>query len=251
MKKLLATFLALLSGVMTLPMTAYALPQDLRPRPTYEIVVPGIPLRNTTEVTVGTNGVIARFVAQGAAGSLTPNFTTGISGIPYPSRLQVIMIDVTTNDTLACTSVTLQGFDQFGRAISETVNTVTETGQLTVRAFSKVTRVSGVACGGGTEATDFLRISTSMAIGLPIKTRSVNDIHSACFVDASASNDVVCYSAANLSAASAYIANAALVPAGLGRADVYVVDMAAGGLATAMADGDSLILRIYQPDPLN
>lgn len=245
MKKLLTTSLALLSVALALP--AVAVPTDIPPRPTYTVSVPGIPLRSTTEVTVGTNGVIARFSAQGAAGTLTPNFTTGISGIVYPSRLQVVMIDVTTNDTLACTSVTILGRDQFGNAVSETVSTVNETAQTTNRAFASVSRISGVACGGGTEAGDYLRISTSFSLALPVKIRSYRDIQSACFVDASASNDVICYSGADLNTAGAIYTTVAITG---GSVNSYVVDMVDAQLATAMADGDSFTMRIYVPDSL-
>lgn len=86
------------------------------------------------------------------------------ASLPSPAGVQ--LADITANDTLTCTSVTLVGKDQFGKPISETVSSVTETAQNTNNVFLTLTAVSAVGCSDGTDAGDSLAVFTSQFIGL-------------------------------------------------------------------------------------
>jgi hypothetical protein len=150
---------------------------------------------STVGAAVGAGGVIAQINYTGTTVDVTQNYgapNTQIRTPPYASRLRMGLADGGDNDTLTCTNLTVQGYDQFGRPAREIVATVTETAStVTTRAFSAVTRLSGT-CVDGTDATDFLMVSTSLEIGLPARLRQLSDIETACIEDATDSDATKC-----------------------------------------------------------
>lgn len=181
----------------------------------------GIP--TATEVTAGSNNVVIAVSSLGAdggaavdggdAGALNidagPKTVTNSTANPdMPSQLAVVLVDVSANSTLTCASVKITGEDAYGRVAVETVSNVTETVQYTNTAFSKVTSAVLTGCGGGTSSTDdYLRISGSAKIALPIRARQVGDIINVCVVDRLATDAGTpvkkCWSGARLSALGA------------------------------------------------
>lgn len=133
-----------------------------------------------TENDFPSDGIVAwKSVDTGGTNNLT--FTTAeMASFAYPARLSVQLADVTANDTLTCTSVTLVGVNQFGKPVTETLSTFTEVVQLTNNVFRRLTAVTAVGCSDGADATDALVVALSSFVGLGTKVRVKADVESAC-----------------------------------------------------------------------
>lgn len=220
---------------------------------------PGMAVTAAGDVTTGLNGVIAvqttnttdggntdsGFIADAGAGAdaqaadaySTVIAAAQISGVPYAAPLKVILIDGGTASTLTCTSVTIRGRDQFDRNISEVVSSIVETTPVyTLNAFSSVSAITTVGCSAGNSDLDFLQVGMGTKIGLLTKIRQAADIEAASFVDSDSSNDVRTYTGAELLTAAAIS-----IP-------YNTVDLGDSSLTTAVADGDSVTVRV-RPNP--
>lgn len=220
----------------------------------------GIP--NTTEVTVGTNGVVAApssahdagFVSDAGlsptdasigldaqaydAASHTVTAAT-ISAVPVPSALEVVLIDGSSNDTLTCDSVRIDGYDAWGFKTGETVTSVSESAKYTNTAFAEVTSVVGSGCTTGTNsAADALRVGASLKVALPVKIRQPGDIEAICIDDAS--GDLNCFTGLQVDTYDAL------------EMDYFTVDLGDDDIDTAVgtsvASGDGLYIRV-RPSP--
>lgn len=235
---------AALVALVAVPLSAYALIStknlDTETRSAIgQVFLPDFAIPSASEVTVGTNGVLGSNTAQGAAGSLDPSITT-VRAIAYPTTICVLAVDTATNDTLACVSGIIVGRNQFGETIRETIGAVNETapGTCTNQAFARVTSVALTDCGGGTEAGDVVRVTTSSVLGLPVRIRRDDDVDAACIIDASASNNMICPT------------NAVIVSSAAVNETYHTINMADSDF-TAIADGDSVYLRVFNKNPTN
>lgn len=134
-----------------------------------------------TEIDFPSDGIVAlKSVDTGGTNNLT--FTTAeIASFAYPARLTVQLADVTANDSLVCTSATLEGYDQFGKKVRETISTLVDaTPQVTNNVFRRLTAVSAIGCSDGTDATDALVVALSSFVGLGVKVRTDADVEMAC-----------------------------------------------------------------------
>jgi len=153
-----------------------------------------MPVPTTGSTSNGLDGVV--FVKT-VNGDTTPNSTadsaTAPSTFSWPGKLDVILVDSVTDDTLVCTSVILTGTDQFGKTIKETVSSISETKTTTTNVFATVTAVDSTACTGTTgEAGDVLVVRQSLELGLTVKVKATADIESACISDLSDSSSQKC-----------------------------------------------------------
>lgn len=244
---------ALIALLLVIPLLAYALVEpkhvggEIR---TMRISIPSVQEPSATEVTEGTNGVVGILdmfttVAVAAPTDTTPN------ALPYPARLTAMAIDggAATAAALSCTSVTINGRDQFGTSVSETVgsatNTVGETSanaRTTLRAFSILTSVSAAGCVNGADTGDDVRVAIApYQIGLPMRLRVIGDVLGACLVDASAS-DVTMANVISAADSTLCYTGAQLNTAGAISVQYSVVDMADAQLATVAAEGDAIMI---------
>lgn len=157
---------------------------------------------DTANATAGQMGVLASGSINGPA---NPSFTEGVIYQPaYPSRIRAEFRDVTTADTLVCTTLNIWGIDQFGVPRKETMsvnetavacpaNSQTAGTNCTRHVYAKLTNVTTAGCSGASEAGDELVLATSLEVGLTAKLHSKHrDIWKACIKDASDSNEVKC-----------------------------------------------------------
>lgn len=173
----------------------------------------------------------------------SPTSTAANAGAPstfaWPSKLTVDLNDASSDSTLTCSTVVIKGTDQFGKVISETLTSLTETDSTTTNVFSTVTSVVGTVCAGG-ETGDTLVVRQSAEIGLTVKISDSSDVESACIHDQSDSDVVKCArydnggtdditSALELSSHSI---------------DVSTVMFGAEGSEVAAGDDDTICLRI-------
>lgn len=262
MKKIIA----IIAGLVLLPTLAIAIePKDLslEIRKFIDGFRLGIP--DATEVTLGTNGVVvapsmahdagyvddAGLVAGADAGTngadaaaldATSHTVTAASvgAIPVPSALEVVLVDGSSNDTLTCTSVRIDGYDAWGFKTGETVSTVSETAKYTNTAFSEITSVVGTGCTTGTNsATDALRVGASLKVALPAKIRQVGDIEAVCIDDASGS-DLNCFTGAQASSWSIVSMPYNTLDLSDSDVDSYV--------GTSVVTGDKVYIRV-RPNP--
>lgn len=149
---------------------------------TRTLVIPGIRPTASGDVTLGTDGVVALINPGINTHVLT---STSIAALPYPAKLDVVGIDVGSNNgnTITCSSVTIKGFSQYGNPISETLTSLNETAQETTKVFESITGVTAVCVNGGGATTDFMRISASGEVGLGFDIKSADAIISLCVVN--------------------------------------------------------------------
>lgn len=159
---------------------------------------PQLVLADATEVVVDIDGVILGDSVWSGAAAQSPAITEAnsqdVGTMPYPAKLRVVLIDGgAASGALTCTSITLNGYDQFHIRQSETISTITETSQTGRIVFEQVTSYSSVGCAiaSGGDTSDILRVSTSLDIGLPRKIKTYSDIISVCVVDESDATDEV------------------------------------------------------------
>jgi hypothetical protein len=144
-----------------------------------------------TDVREGQNGVV---VAVGVA-SVTATTATEYGTPPYPCKLDVALIDISSNSSaLTCASARIIGKNQFGDTVTETVLLVTETPQETVNVYESVSSVSAATCANGADS-DVLRLTCSNEIGLPYHLSAETQLLSVCLFDVS-TTDTFCPTAA-------------------------------------------------------
>lgn len=196
---------------------------------------------------LGDDGVVFRH-AHGTATSISQTTSLGDSAnttfatIPYPSVLALGLSDASANDTLTCSSVTIKGYDAFGRPHTETVSGVTETmgAAETTRAFSQIYSVVAT-CSAGSDAGDALVIGTGLKVGAPARTRKLSDIESVYIVDSSDSNAIKS-AGLNTGDSSDVESNFTILTDVLNSGSAIFGDT--GGTEVAAADGDTLCLRV-------
>lgn len=165
-----------------------------------------IPVPSSSDVTSGTNGVaFVRTINGCTALAGTGEYdcfrdTSGATGLPIMSKLAVQLLDAGTSDTLTCERVLIYGVDQFGKKVVENITSLTETAQSTSNAYSALIGVSAFDCAGSTDATDYLRVSMTLHIGLPLKVRDYSDIEMACIWDWSDNGNIKCARSNDLTA---------------------------------------------------
>jgi hypothetical protein len=153
--------------------------------------VPAVQDLSSSSVTAGVDGVI--HVRHLTGTSLATVTSTAFIQGPYPAKLKVQLIDGGAASTLACSSLTLVGRNQYGQAITETL-VLAETEVKTTKVFEFLSSYSG-ACTGGTQNADNIRIRVSNEVGLPYRITSENALMSVCVYDLSAVS-MICYAPA-------------------------------------------------------
>lgn len=143
---------------------------------------------STTDVQGAGGIVFETSVASISAPTSTTGATTSPHTIVWPAKLQVQLLDAFPVATLTCTSVVLEGEDQFGTLVRETVSSITESEQTTATVFSKLNKVTGAGCANGGTG-DVIQIKTSLEIGLGVKIARASDLESICIKDESVSGD--------------------------------------------------------------
>jgi hypothetical protein len=215
--------------------------------------VSDVPVTAAGDTTTGINGVVVSVSAN--VGHHTRTSTIGT--LPIPAKLSYALVDGGTNATLTCTSLTIEGRDQFGRKAAHVDSTVTESVETTEVVFGEVTAVRVSGCDLAVhDAADIFRVYISRQIGLG-GTVPLAQIRSACIVDASTSNDVKCAAINDGTAADIQSAldlslctSASGTSANFGNACAYALDTSVAmfgvGAKVALADGDSLCWTIKQ-----
>lgn len=258
--------LVIMLSMMLVAVMAYALVEpkhvslELR---TAERDISAFPIPSATEVTAGTNNVVAATSSLHDAGTYdggdsgllgydagAKTVTTGLFNPAVPSQLAIVLVDVSGNSTLTCTSVTITGKNAWGRGAVETVSTVSETVKHTTTAFSSVSQVVQTGCGGGASDTDdYLRVAGSAKLALPIKARQVGDIINVCIEDKASLDagtpQTKCYTGARLSTLGAVSLTYQVV-------DLLDTDIAAeligAGSGTGIVTNDGIHISV-RPDP--
>lgn len=183
-------FQAIVLLALTLsPVSALAIPgagigtrnvnNELRTR---TLVIPGIRPTAAGDVTIGKDGVVALADPTINTHVLT---STSWSAMPYAAKLNVGALDVGSDNgnAITCTSVVIKGRDQYGRVISETITSITETAQKTTKVFESISAVTSVCVNGGGASGDLVKISASLEVGLGFDIRDVSSIISLCVVN--------------------------------------------------------------------
>jgi len=159
---------------------------------------------SASDATVSQNGILVRASLNGKSGV---TWTSSVGSWMQANRLLVWLKDGNADDTLTCASATLTGVDQLNRPITETIAPVTETAQLTYKAFSRVISTRFNLCLDGDSSDYAIVRADSRHVALP--SRIVNsDIHSICLAAPSAgfappdTTAWTCTTNANLSALS-------------------------------------------------
>lgn len=239
------------------PLTAFALigPKNVDGQlRVARYVIPRVSIGAAADVTVDTEGVIvSQTIWDGAAVIAAPSIVApNVGTMPYPAKLRVDLVDGgAASGAITCTSVVIRGKDQFGRAINETVSTLTETEQITARVYEQVDYVTfaGCAIASGGDTDDLIQVSASYWIGLPRKLRTAADIISMCFSDTSASAVNICYRGAGTVASTPV----SLDEAGAIDLDDSAVNITDAQLTTVLVDGDlglTFVLRATDPPAL-
>jgi hypothetical protein len=139
----------------------------------------------STDITAGVDGVI---FAVGVNTNATPaRLYPAISALPYAAKLDVKLSDDANADTLVCTSVTIEGYNQFGERVDETLTTISETNVESQHCYEKVVRIAGVGCTSNSgDADDVLRVAASAELCLPYRIEHKDAILSLSIWDLSA-----------------------------------------------------------------
>lgn len=146
---------------------------------------------DTSSAAVGTDGALFGT----SVANVTSVSGTSFAPVAFPSKIAYQLIDAGTNaasTTLACTSITIRGENQFGEAVTHTDSTLTESQEYTSQAFAVVTSVSASGCTGALDGGDRLRLASSRHIGLTRKVKSFQDVEALCIADASDSSNLKC-----------------------------------------------------------
>lgn len=152
-----------------------------------------------TDATEGTDGVISVMVIEDLEEADVTDSDPDM--LPYPCKLDAYFIDdATTADTLECDCVTIEGRNQFGIAITDTIGTCATDGALDESAdpyegskvFEIVTTATADDCDGSTDAGDQIVLRCSGEIGLPAAITSEAAILQFCLYDLSATN-LLCF----------------------------------------------------------
>lgn len=193
-------------------------------------------VRAATDISEGINGVLSAATINATA---APTDTV-IATMRHPAKLMVILDDDTNSaDTLTCTSVALVGRDMWGKKVSETVSTITETASESSYVYSVLESVTGAGCAGANDANDVLVIYEGQEIGIGLDVDHYTDVESACLVDASDSNNVKCAYPNDASAADIESA----VDTSANTIDLSVAMFGASSKVAA-ADGDTVCFRV-------
>lgn len=143
----------------------------------------------TASITVGVDGLVFRRLLLAGTSSVT-------SMMPYPARLRYGFVDfVGADNTLSCTNLVINGWDQFGNKIRHTdpfVTDVSGVNEETALAFAVIDSITIGSCTAGGDAADRFLIWTGPKIGLQRKVAHYSDIESFCISDASDGNDIKC-----------------------------------------------------------
>lgn len=147
----------------------------------------------TAATVAGMNGtvVVESVVGLGSGALLTAGTefdyyqvnTSTIPTLPYPAKLTYYLNDASSNNTLTCTNLKIEGTDQFGRAITFEDSTVTESLEVTSQVFATVSFWEATCEPGSTG--DELVIGVDTEVGLQAKYSTFRDIESLTLADAS------------------------------------------------------------------
>ncbi len=232
---------------------------------TYQVWVPDTGA-NSTDTTVGLNGIIAK--EAWAAGTVTLANTSTIEVPPYPCKLMIYPKDVSNNNVLACTGdMIICGYNQFGqpvgdRAVSggtgsgcETISTnfVEGTPVKSERVYERVTSFTVSSCtGGGSPTDDFLQIACAPDIGLPFPIENYQGVISVCLAenDSGAAENLQCFGGqsadgvadsedVDLGDDSITLYDNAVNTTGIGEDDI--------GSDFTLGDGDLVHIRVRPP----
>lgn len=201
--------------------------------------VPMAPVPTTAVTTNGLNGVVGATTINSVA---APSLTTTLVNPPHPARLTVSLVDASANDTLTCASVVIIGTNQFGKAVRETLTSLTETAQTTVNVFETVSSVTGATCAGAQDAGDLLHVMMSAFWGLTVPIASWSDVERACIIDDSSTDNTLC--AVSNDGTSADIQSAVSVSKTNPYIDLSLTMFGNPASKTARADDDTVCLTI-------
>lgn len=140
-------------------------------------------------------------VTQGTI-TLTRTGTNAVAPPPYAARIQFAVYDNGGNSVITCSGATIQGLNEFGEGISETLSgTIDETPAtspvLTSRAYSDVSKVTLTGCTGtGTFSGDIIKAVVSDWIYVGQSIRGASSVLKVCTqdYDSSIANAWQCYS---------------------------------------------------------
>lgn len=196
---------------------------------TREVFIPRLfdPSVVATSTDTGYRGVVA---AIGIDNIVAPVWTTSISAMPYASRLDIRMQDVSSNSVLTCSSVAIRGLDAHGYQVTETVTSITEAESRTVHAYERVDRIAGAGCNVFAGSDDYLVVAASDEIGLPLAIKVVADVLSICRYDNAAA------AAGNCTKSTGYTINDAY--------DVLDLKMNDDDMGVFLDDHDSVLIRM-------
>ncbi len=145
-----------------------------------------------TDTTTGTDGLIIAIELDGA--TPTDPAATDYAMMPFPAKVGVDIDDDAEASAVTCT-VVIQGVNQFGRHVAESVS-ASETAVTTTHVYSRVTKADVTGC-TNQAVNDHLILYTSQEVGLGVKVRDASDVEQLCIADSSDSNKVKCASADN------------------------------------------------------
>lgn len=190
-----------------------------------------------TAVAEGTNGVVSVMEINGLSEADVTDSDPDM--LPYPCKLEAIMVDPSADSTIECDCVTVVGEDQFGNYTTDTIGACATDGELAEaeinegnRVFAKVTSLTADDCAGGTAAEDDIRVQCSGEIGLPAAITSEAAIIHFCIYDLSAT-DKLCFESGDITT-------------DLDDESVETDGLIGGG-STILADGDTLNIEVVPP----
>lgn len=135
---------------------------------------------------VGTDGYLMSRVLT----SITAiSETSSIGRMPYPARLNFVLVDGNADDTLGCRIWAISGKAIDGDSISERVEraagvanrtAITETVQQTSYVYSSVDRITISDCGSLGDSSDNLVVTVSPQVGIDLPVRVDADMLSIC-----------------------------------------------------------------------
>lgn len=213
----------------------------------YPLYVLDVASGNTTDMTAGTDGVLAVTTINAVAAPTITSFKP----TPYPCKVDIAIKEATAGGTLACTGdVVLVGYDQFGNRKTETITTDLAEVQTSIvtssRVYGRLESFATSGCSGGAEANDRIRISCSHWVGLPMPVESVSGVLAVCAYDQTGPS-TACYTSTDLMTGETDIDITDGDYAVNGDGLIGETPASWGG---TLADGDRIQIRVRPPNGL-
>lgn len=189
MRKILAALVVLSGLALGSAAQAQSVPgfyvEEIREVPV-QAIIDYTTATSTSGCTTGVKGCLVSADFSSSAPTGTP------AAMPYSSRVLVGFFDSSSNGTLECDTITLNGINSMGFNTSETISTLVETVRTSATVWSHLSSFSVTGCSGGA-ASDILRISMNeREVGLPVQAKSTADILSVCYQHSDAASNWHC-----------------------------------------------------------